>query len=474
MPTYVSGPSELPARVDAIGCLDGTTSADFRFLHMGLPPQIVRLKSAGELKRAIELCDQMLARGIAPQLAGCLRAERYRMRELPREYCIPFDRAIEMVQAEWPTFGKEDWDRLIDSGRIDWRLIEGVPCVLETFLDSLRIYPSEVPGLAPEPPRDTATRDAMLGRMRRQGSCRYVVTIKAGIDVLGARRGDAVRAWLPVPRACALQSDIEIIDATPGCAIAPQDAPARTAFWESSAASHFEITYRYQTHASYLDWAGGARGAALPKDPAPVSADLAEYAPHIIFTPYLRALADRLVGNVEDPLARAKAIYDYVTGNVDYRYQPAYFELDSIADECAHALRGDCGVMALLFIALCRIAGIPARWQSGLSVAPDHVGPHDWAQFYIEDRGWLYADCSFGSSARRLGEVARREHYFGNLDPWRMVANGRFQAELTPSDRSIRHDPYDNQVGEATVNGRGCRDYEMRRTVELIDMVEVQ
>ncbi|MFQ8759290.1 MAG: hypothetical protein ACLSAF_07420 [Intestinimonas sp.] len=33
--------------------------------------------------------------------------------------------------------------------------------------------------------------------------------------------------------------------------------------------------------------------------------------------------------------------------------------------------------MALLFIALCRIAGVPARWESGLSVRPDHVGPHD-------------------------------------------------------------------------------------------------
>ncbi len=47
---------------------------------------------------------------------------------------------------------------------------------------------------------------------------------------------------------------------------------------------------------------------------------------------------------------------------------PEYFLLDDIAEYCAVNQKGDCGVQALLFITLCRIVGIPARWQSGLSV----------------------------------------------------------------------------------------------------------
>ena len=130
-------------------------------------------------------------------------------------------------------------------------------------------------------------------------------------------------------------------------------------------------------------------------------------------------------------------------------------------------------VQALLFITLCRCAGIPARWQSGLYVAPDSVGSHDWAEFYTPQTGWLNADVSFGSSARGMGEEWRRRHYFGNLDPWRMVANNRFQAEFEPSFDGMREDPYDNQMGEASVDGRGCRQREMLRTVELIEMLEV-
>ncbi len=129
--------------------------------------------------------------------------------------------------------------------------------------------------------------------------------------------------------------------------------------------------------------------------------------------------------------------------------------------------------MALTFITMCRIAGVPARWQSGLYVAPDSVGSHDWAEFYTPQTGWLNADVSFGSSARRMGEEWRRRHYFGNLDPWRMVANNRFQAEFEPSFDGMREDPYDNQMGEASVDGRGCRQREMLRTVELIEMLEV-
>mgnify|MGYP003172830439 FL=1 len=72
-----------------------------------------------------------------------------------------------------------------------------------------------------------------------------------------------------------------------------------------------------------------------------------------------------------------------------------------------------------------------------------------------------------------MGEEWRRRHYFGNLDPWRMVANNRFQAEFVPAFDGMREDPYDNQMGEASVDGRGCRKREMLRKVELIKMLEV-
>lgn len=438
-----------------------TKNNDFSHLFTALPPEIARRKVMGDLEGALRLIDRDLARDSLGLLAPRLRAERVRLERLPRDY--PYNRAaaLALLRVEWPELTEERFDALVDAGRIDWRNINGEPHYHEDFLDSLRFYPREAPGLK-QTPADNTERDAMLERMEREGFLTSRITLRASIRAKTPAHGRSVQAWLPLPAHCPQQSEIEILDATPGFLPAPEDATQRTVYWESRERDSFTVTYRYRHRAAFVD------PLSLPWDPVQPSFDTEEQLPHLAFTPYLRDLAVRLTADCASPAEKAAAIYDYVTGNVDYRYQPAYLQLDVIADTCAKELRGDCGVMALLFITLCRIAGIPARWQSGLSVRPDRVGSHDWAMFYIAPHGWLWADPSFGSSARRDGESRRRKHYFGSLDPWRMVANSVFQASLTPPDPEVRQDPYDNQRGEMTVDGAGLDSSEMERTVELL------
>lgn len=438
-----------------------TKNDDFSHLYTALPPEIARRKAMGDLEGALRLIDRDLARDSLGGLAPRLRAERVRLERLPGDYPYGRAAALALLRAEWPELTEAQFDALVDAGRIDWRNISGEPRFHEDFLDSLRLYPREAPGLR-QTPADNTQRDAMLARMAREGALTARITLRASIRSKAPARGRPVRAWLPLPARCPQQSEIEILDATPGFTAAPEDALQRTVYWESRERDSFTVTYRYRHRAVCTD------PLSLPWDPVQPTFDTGEQLPHLAFTPYLRELAARLTADCASPAEKAAAIYDYVTGNVDYRYQPAYLHLDVIADTCAKELRGDCGVMALLFIALCRIAGIPARWQSGLSVRPDRVGPHDWAMFYIAPHGWLWADPSFGSSARRDGEPLRRKHYFGSLDPWRMVANSAFQAPLTPPDPALRQDPYDNQRGEMTLDGAGLDSAEMERTVELI------
>ena len=125
------------------------------------------------------------------------------------------------------------------------------------------------------------------------------------------------------------------------------------------------------------------------------------------------------------------------------------------AEYTAVNLRGDCGLQALLFIALCRISGIPARWQSGLYAAPGDVESHDWAEFYSERLGWLPVDCSFGGAAYRMGSKFRHVYYFGNLEPCRMVANRQYYGPFIPDKNFRRADPYDNQRGEVETDSYG-------------------
>lgn len=436
-------------------------NADFRHLMDALPADVARRKAAGDISGALRLIGGYLANPAQAELFPRLRAEKLRLSRLGGDYCLTREEAIDMVRAEWPDFTGEQFDALVDNRRIDWRYVEGQVRYHDRFLSCIRLYPREAPGLK-QPTADHTARDEMLARMHKDGELTALITLKAAIKAKEPAAGRPVQAWLPIPAACPQQSGIEVLSATPGATVAPDDAPARTIYWESTERDSFEVVYRYRHRAVYVD------PLTLDYDPAQPAFDTGEQLPHIRFTPYLRSLCARVTRDCVSPAEKAWAIYKYVTDNVDYRFQPDYIQLDDIADSCAKELRGDCGVMALLFITLCRIAGIPARWQSGLAAEPGDVGCHDWAMFYIAPYGWLFADPSYGSSARRQGESERQKHYFGNLDPWRMVANSVFQAPLTPPDRCYRHDPYDNQMGEMTMDGVGLDSCEMERTVEML------
>ena len=170
---------------------------------------------------------------------------------------------------------------------------------------------------------------------------------------------------------------------------------------------------------------------------------------------------------------KARAFYDFITVNMKYTFMPSYAALENMAEECARTFTGDCGIFALLFLTMCRCAGIPAQWQSGLTAEPDFIGGHDWVRFYVEPYGWVFADPSYGTAAVRAGKENRRRFYFGNLDPYRMVANREFQTNFTVPKEHWRADPHDNQLGEMETADRGFDFDEYERTKEILLCEEV-
>ena len=182
-----------------------------------------------------------------------------------------------------------------------------------------------------------------------------------------------------------------------------------------------------------------------------------EEAPHIRFTPYLRELTRSVTEGEENPLLEAEKIYRFITSQVKYSFVRSYSTVEDIPEFTAANRKGDCGFQALLFITMCRIAGIPARWQSGLYATPLTVGSHDWAQYYVAPFGWLSADCSFGGSAFRQGDEKRRAYYGANLDPYRIPYASQFMHSFSREEEGLRDDPYDNQSGEVFCGGRFLR-----------------
>ena len=310
--------------------------------------------------------------------------------------------------------------------------------------------------------------------MKEKGSMTNRIRVRATLKVKDEvfEKGMFIRAHLPIPAECETQSEIKIEKMYPETGVcAPLDAPQRTICWEENMEENHEfyVEYSYVHKAVFHDTEHMG-----PSDEVQPTFYTEEKAPHIVFTPYIKELVKTLTEGVTDPLEKARIFYDYITLNMKYTFMPAYFGLESIAETCARTETGDCGVLALLFITLCRCAGIPACWQSGLTAEPDFCGAHDWVRFYVAPHGWMYADTSYGTGAVRLEKEERRKFYFGNLDPYRMVANNDFMEPFTIDKDHWRADPYDNQLGEMETTDRGLMYREFSYSKETLLCEEIE
>ena len=487
----------------------------FVHLNVGLPDDVERLKAAGYYKEAVARIDEYLAedwtetqnsprsQGLempeyeqpahpvphgVDALRDALRVQKEIMCRLPQEYCWNEAQAVARMQGLVRDFTVEEFRQLVHEGRVDWRFVEGEKHYLDRFAETLIATHADLAARQLDPPAPATLarerRRRIHDQMEREGQASARITLKTSVGMSDeafaaalakakaeGRESVHVRAWLPIPAECLAQSEIELQSFTeqPG-RIADANAPQRTVCWEADLTENrtFGAEYSYRETAVYAD------PLSFTPDPEQPDFYTGEEAPHIVFTPYLRALAAQLTEGITSPAEKAKRIYDYVTLNVRYHFQPSYFVHESIAENCARSRRGDCGIMALTFITLCRIAGIPARWESGFAVAPGDAGCHDWARFYVAPKGWMYADCSYGASMARRGDEVLRRHYFGSLDTGRMVANSAFEAPFDPPMLGFRSDPYDNQSGEMEADGVGLYGDDTVTTKEVLKFEEVE
>ena len=134
-----------------------------------------------------------------------------------------------------------------------------------------------------------------------------------------------------------------------------------------------------------------------------------------------------------------------------------YSTIHNISDYALHAGHADCGQQTLLLIALLRLNGIPARWQSGMMFAPNdgvsdnYWNLHDWGQLYIAPYGWMPMDVTFGRLDDADPSVAG--FYLGGLDGYRVAFNDDYSRAFVPAKTHYRSETVDLQRGEAEWSG---------------------
>ena len=352
--------------------------------------------------------------------------------------------------------------------------------------------------------------ESAIDKMRTAGEMSVEMTIKAGLKIkseilknLSTSESDITRRfYLPLPRCAHFTEKVALLEASnSNYQIASEEALQRVVYFESNRVSGiddgFEIKYKFLNHMIYrplyeiaealeaknTDQTIGAQTDFLNTkhmnlydtlDEKAQEKFLSEKSPHILFTPLLVDLAQKIVGVETHPLIKAKRIYDYITQHIRYRFMGSYRMLLNIPEYGALNMQGDCGVQALLFITLLRIVGVPATFASGIATSPGgDCGMHDWAAFYAEPYGWCFVDASYGGGAYRRGLIEKWHFYFGNLDPYRMMSNFDFQEPFEFSKAFVRDDAYDNQVGEVETNLGSLFSDDYGEYTELISIREV-
>jgi|GEM_PF-2349743 len=134
----------------------------------------------------------------------------------------------------------------------------------------------------------------------------------------------------------------------------------------------------------------------------------------------LRALAEESLQGVEGAQARISTLARAAAGALRYRCPK---DARGAALSLARGW-GDCGEFAFVFVAMCHVAGIPARPVFGLITAPWFRTPHAWAEAW-DGAGWHPVDPNFVREAWYFGPLLETagdpEQHAGGLDPYRVV-----------------------------------------------------
>ena len=449
-------------------------------LSAGLPEDILKAKWAGDFDHALKLIDTRLQRKDLPKaLRDALTVERILIERLPAEYPLTRAEAIGQGQKRIAGLTEEEWDRLELEGKLDYIYVGGEKKYYRRVVSTLiKVYPDLAERAGKPLVAPLNQRDAVIDRMMARGGVAVRIRMRHTVNIDDAAfvPGETYTVHIPIPMPAAQIRDVRILTEDPDMVVAPEKQAQRTVCFTRKLMKNepFTVEYEYINESRYVDLSKPRLGVVYPKADPVTPRDTQELWPHITFTPYLKSLCEELKGDLTDKLAIARRIYDFCTTQITYTFMRSYLTVENGAEYAAINLKGDCGIQALCFITLCRIAGIPARWQAGLDVDPaDGAGNHDWAQFYIEGLGWLFCDCSFGGSGWRNGNLKRWNFYFGNLDPWRMVCNADYQQDFYPPKKFVRIDPYDNQCGEVETETRGLTAYECDCDWEIVDMTEL-
>jgi transglutaminase-like putative cysteine protease len=314
-----------------------------------------------------------------------LEFEMDRLVRIRKDYPFTKDTLFEKLEASVKDLTRDEFEQWVTEGRFDSRDIDGEQRYMSSSVSNLYFRHPELEARRLKPKDTAAFEQARLATVQsiKQAALtekqpyvlpkRFRNTMTVTVNAGAAPPGEIIRAWLPIPRRYPFQKDFELRSSSPPAKeINRRESSIRAVHLEQAAQkgepTEFKIEYEYTAFGVFFDINAEDVKSVDARD-----AELAPFlreAPHVQFTPGIRALSREIVGDETNAFRKAKKCYDWIAGQIKYSYATEYSTIRNISEYCRTKSYGDCGQEALLFITLCRLSGIPARWQSGWNTFP--------------------------------------------------------------------------------------------------------
>jgi hypothetical protein len=166
--------------------------------------------------------------------------------------------------------------------------------------------------------------------------------------------------------------------------------------------------------------------------------------------PKIVAQAQEIVGDADDPWERALRIYEWVYQHIN---KTAVMSLPSALD-VLETKEGDCNEHTVLFAALARAAGVPARIAIGVVWSDELEGfyYHAWPEVYVGR--WTWMDPTLGQP---VADATHIKLLAGSIEAWtQLVAYlGQLHIEVLEVETPSEAQAASTQQGVGPDNSRG-------------------
>lgn len=111
---------------------------------------------------------------------------------------------------------------------------------------------------------------------------------------------------------------------------------------------------------------------------------------------YIQDKVKEVVGDEANPYFMARRLYDFLIGRINYQMIGGW----DIAPTVIERGTGSCSEYTFAYVALCRAAGIPARYVGALVLRGEDSSVdtafHRWAEIFLPSVGWIPVDVNAG------------------------------------------------------------------------------